>query len=77
MVYVAVTESAKMVPFLMNNRRMAREYVKTMLDLWATASDRVRIAAFLSVRKVAKAGDDAMLDLCLRGAYLSFIRSTK
>ncbi|PWN26332.1 Noc2-domain-containing protein [Jaminaea rosea] len=77
MVYVAVTESARMVPFLMNNRRMAREYVKTMLDLWATASDRVRIAAFLSVRKVAKAGDEAMLDLCLRGAYLSFIRSTK
>lgn len=77
MVYVAATESAKMVPFLMNNRRMSREYVKIMLDLWATASDQVRVAAFLAVRKVAKAGDDAMLELCLRGAYQSLVRSTK
>lgn len=77
MLYVAVTESAKMVPFVMNNRRMAREYVKVMLSLWSEAADNVRIGAFLSLRKVAQAGDDAMLDLCLRGAYLSFIRSTK
>lgn len=75
--YVAVTESAKMVPFVMNNRRMAREYAKTMLELWATAADDVRIAAFLSLRKLAKAGDEKMLELCLRGAYHSFIRSTK
>lgn len=75
--YVAVTESAKMVPFVMNNRRMAREYAKTMLELWSTAADNVRIAAFLSLRKIAKAGDEAMLDFCLRGVYHSFIRSTK
>ncbi|PWN21196.1 Noc2-domain-containing protein [Microstroma glucosiphilum] len=77
MLYVAVTESAKMVPFVMNNRRMAREYIKVLLDLWSSAADRVRIAAFLSVRKVAQAGDEAMIDMCLRGAYQSFIRSTK
>ncbi|CAO1614666.1 unnamed protein product [Parajaminaea phylloscopi] len=77
MVSVAVTESARMVPYLINNRRMAREYIKVMLELWSTASDQTRIAAFLAIRKTARAGDEAMLDLCLRGTYQSFVRSTK
>lgn len=77
MVSFVVSESAKMVPYLVNNRRMAREHVKVMLELWATASDQVKMAAFLSIRKTARAGDEALLDLCLRGAYQCFVRSTK
>ncbi|PWN50068.1 Noc2-domain-containing protein [Violaceomyces palustris] len=77
MLYVVVTESARMVPYAINNKRAARDYVKVMLNLWSTADDDVRIAAFLALRKIAPAGDDAMLELCLKGAYHSFVRSTK
>ena len=37
----------------------------------------MRIAAFLSIRKIASAGDEVTLDACLKGAYHSFVRSTK
>lgn len=66
MLYVVLTESAKMVPWLLHNRKVAREHVKILLDLWATANDKVRIAAFLSIRKIAAAGDEVLLDLCLK-----------
>lgn len=37
----------------------------------------MRIAAILCVRKVAAAGDEAMLDVCLKAAYHGIVRNTK
>lgn len=39
---------------------------QTCLELWSTASDEVRIAAFLAVRRVAAASDESLLDLALK-----------
>ncbi|UZJ54176.1 hypothetical protein CBS101457_003496 [Exobasidium rhododendri] len=77
LLYVCVSESSKMVPFLMPNRRMSREYIKILLNLWSTSEENVRIGSFLCIRKMAAAGDEAMLDLCLKGAYHAIVRNTK
>lgn len=36
------------------------------LDLWSTADDSVRIAAFLAVRKLASSPDEGILDMILK-----------
>ena len=39
---------------------------QTCLDLWSSGEDDVRIAAFLSVRRVAASSDESLMDLALK-----------
>lgn len=77
LLYVCVDESAKMIPYILQNRRLARQHAKMLLELWSTAEENVRIAAFLSLRKLAAAGDETLLELCLHGAYRGIVRGSK
>ena len=51
------------------------DFFQTCLDLWASAEDDVRIAAFLSVRRVASSSDESLMDLALKARYS--VRSTR
>ncbi|PWN45068.1 Noc2-domain-containing protein [Ceraceosorus guamensis] len=75
--YAVVTDSSKTIPWLLSNPKATREHLKHLFDLWTSSADRVRIAAFLSIRQIAAASNDKMLDFCLRGTYQSFVRSTR
>ena len=44
MVYAALTESAKMVPYLHQDRRVTRDYMRALLEQWANGEDRIRLA---------------------------------
>ncbi|KAL7419909.1 Nucleolar Complex 2 protein [Cryptotrichosporon argae] len=70
---VAVAESAKLLPWVLGARKHVRAYVKTLLELWASAADAVRVAAFLGVRKLFVAGDEAIKDLCLKSIYRALL----
>ncbi|WVN87242.1 uncharacterized protein L203_102419 [Cryptococcus depauperatus CBS 7841] len=69
----AIRESTKLVPWILSARKHLRAYLKVLLDLWSSSGDDVRIAAFLSVRKLFVAGDDAVKDLCLRNIYRALL----
>lgn len=43
--------------------------MQTLLELWSSASDNIRIAAFLAVRKLFVGGDDAIRDICLKVCF--------
>jgi nucleolar complex protein 2 len=82
LVIVCLSESAKLVPYIVGNRKIVRNYVKSCLSLWSSPNidaeekdeeegsedlqDRVRIAAFLSLRKVAVGSDESLLDIVLK-----------
>ncbi|KAK4684424.1 nucleolar complex protein 2, partial [Tremellales sp. Uapishka_1] len=70
---VAVSESTKLLPWILGARKHLRAYLKVLLELWATANDNVRIAAFLAVRKVFEGGDDAVKDMCLKNIYRALL----
>ncbi|KAI0316969.1 Noc2-domain-containing protein [Amylostereum chailletii] len=76
-VKMAMNESAKLVPYIVSSRRTVKMYLKSCLDLWSTAGDSVRIAAFLAVRKLASAPDESIMDMVLKSTYLTLIRSSK
>lgn len=78
MVYAALTESAKMVPYLHQDRRVTRDYVRALLVHWATGADRVRLAAFSCLYvTTASAVDAEMMDFCMKGAYHALVRHTR
>ncbi|KAF8183797.1 Noc2p family-domain-containing protein [Mycena galopus ATCC 62051] len=77
MLKVAVTESAKIIPYIVSSRKAVKVYLKKCLEIWSSAEDSIRIAAFLAIRKLASATDESILDSVLKGTYLTFVRSSK
>lgn len=66
MLRLALSQTAKLVPYITSSRKTVKLYLKTCLDYWSSAEDSVRIAAFLSVRKLAAAMDESILDSVLK-----------
>ena len=66
MLRLALTESAKLVPYIISSRKTVKQYLKTCLNLWSTTSDSVRVTAFLSVRKLASSPDESVMDVILK-----------
>ncbi|KAJ7079563.1 Noc2-domain-containing protein [Mycena belliarum] len=77
MLQLAVTESAKIIPYIVSSRKAVKLYLKKCLELWSSAQDSIRIAAFLAIRKLASSTDESILDSVLKGAYLTLVRSSK
>ncbi|KAF7345114.1 Noc2-domain-containing protein [Mycena venus] len=77
MLQLAVTESAKIIPYIVSSRKVVKVYLKKCLELWSSAEDSIRIAAFLAIRKLASATDESILDSVLKGTYLTLVRSSK
>eukprot|EP01135_Chromosphaera_perkinsii_P003251 Nk52_evm26s239 gene=Nk52_evmTU26s239 len=57
--------------------KMTKLLLKTLLELWASAEERVRVIAFLTIRKLALWCPYPYLDICLKGCYLTFVRNAK
>ena len=73
MLRLALSETAKLVPYITSSRKTVKLYLKTCLDYWSSAEDSVRIAAFLSVRRLAAATDESIVDAVLKvRVYFSF-----
>ncbi|KAF8130270.1 Noc2-domain-containing protein [Boletus edulis] len=77
MLQLAFAESAKILPYVTTSRRAVKAYLKQCLDVWSSGEDSVRIAAFLAIRMLANAADNAMLDLVMKSTYLELVRSSK
>ncbi|KAG9311084.1 Noc2-domain-containing protein [Chiua virens] len=77
MLQLALAESAKILPYVTTSRKSVKAYLKQCLDVWSSGEDSVRIAAFLSIRMLANATDNAMLDLVMKSTYLQLVRSSK
>ncbi|KAG6810857.1 hypothetical protein H0H92_010041 [Tricholoma furcatifolium] len=77
LLHLAVTESAKLIPYVVSSRKAVKSYLKKCLELWSSAEDSIRIAAFLAIRKLASAMDESIMDNVLKGAYLTLLRSSK
>ncbi|KAH8114877.1 Noc2-domain-containing protein [Phellopilus nigrolimitatus] len=74
---LAVSESAKLVPYVIGSRKAVRAYLKTCLKLWSSAEDDVRIAAFLAIRRLGSSSDEAIKDMVLKSTYLTLLRNAK
>lgn len=92
MLVLCITESTKLVPYVVGNRKVIKAYLKACLGLWSSpnvdgerdgdeeagdGADKVRIAAYLGMRRIAMAHDESLLDAVLKGTYLTLVRNCK
>ncbi|KAL1924138.1 uncharacterized protein VTP21DRAFT_7173 [Calcarisporiella thermophila] len=77
MIYFAVKESEKAIRYWACFPKLAREYLKILLNFWGTAEDNVRIISFLNIRKLAVTSPSPFLAMALKGIYLSYVRNSK
>ncbi|KAG6890208.1 hypothetical protein C0995_010219 [Termitomyces sp. Mi166 len=78
---LAVAESAKLIPYIVSSRKAVKLYLKAShlrtsnegqkkcLELWSSAQDNIRIAAFLAIRKLASGTDESIMDNVLKHAF--------
>ncbi|GAA5942934.1 mRNA-binding ribosome synthesis protein NOC2 [Sporobolomyces koalae] len=74
---LAVTESGKLVPWIVGNRKVARAWVKMLLGLYDSAADETRVAAFLALRKLAVAADHSLRETVIKGTYATLLASSR
>lgn len=78
MKYLVVSESHKIIPYVLSQRKLMKDFSKVMLELWGDAQDNVRIVAFLALRKLATAASDSTVsEAILKGIYLTLVRNAK
>ncbi|KAG0013219.1 Nucleolar Complex 2 protein [Entomortierella chlamydospora] len=77
MIYFVIRESEKAIRYLVGFPKIAKDMLKHLLFLWSTATDRVRIISFLTIRTMCLQLGPNYLDLALKGVYLTFVRYAK
>jgi nucleolar complex protein 2 len=65
------------VPFLGDFDKIRRKYVALSLKIFSSAEDEARVQAILFVRACAIALPSLCLDMCLKGAYKSFVGASR
>ncbi|GAA5879968.1 hypothetical protein JCM16303_004418 [Sporobolomyces ruberrimus] len=74
---LAVSESGKLVPWIVGNRKVARAWTKMLLGLYDSAADETRVAAFLALRKLAVAADASLRESVIKGTYATLLASSR
>lgn len=76
---LVIEQSMRLVPYIIAhpNKVVAKTYVRTLISVWSTAADRVRVSAFLSMRAMMAAGDGEIRDLLLKYVYHTLLKVSK
>ncbi|CED85350.1 Predicted protein involved in nuclear export of pre-ribosomes [Phaffia rhodozyma] len=74
---VCLKGAEAMVPWIVGGRKIVKNLLKMLLEQWSSASDSVRIASFLAIRKLVQNGDEGVREITFKGLYLTFLRSCK
>ncbi|KAI0282751.1 Noc2-domain-containing protein [Russula aff. rugulosa BPL654] len=74
---MAVTESTKIIPYVISSRKTIKLYLKACLDMWSSADDTVRIATIRAIHRLASAPDESIRDLVLKNTYQTLLKSSK
>ena len=64
--YFIIKEAEKLVPYYSCFPKLTGQYLKVLLQHWGTAEDKVRVVAFINIRKLALIASPPFVDLCLK-----------
>ncbi|CAI2162807.1 7296_t:CDS:10 [Funneliformis geosporum] len=75
--FFIIKESEKLIPYYSCFPKLAGQYLKVLLQHWGTSEDKVRVVAFINIRKLALTAPSPFIDLCLKGIYSTFVQFCK
>jgi len=68
----------KYIPYIVSIRNFAKKWLKKLLEIWGSSNETCRIVAFMNIRELAlQFPSKQMLDVCLKGIYLTYVRNSK
>ena len=68
----------QLLPFFLSHRRILKELIKTIVDVWATTRDvQTQIATFAFLHNSSKEFKKSILELVLKTTYSTFIKSCR
>lgn len=73
LITLALTESAKLIPYVIGSRKAVKAYLKTCLECWASGEDEVRIKAVFALRRVMGSGDEGVGNLLFKVRVFSLV----
>ncbi len=65
------------LPYFGPFAKLSKNLLKKMLDLWGSATETVRILAFINIRRMALDFPYPFIGNCLKGVYLTYVRNAK
>jgi nucleolar complex protein 2 len=65
------------LPYFGPFAKLSKNLLKKMLDLWGSATETVRILAFINIRRMALDFPYPFIGSCLKGVYLTYVRNAK
>lgn len=79
LLHLVLVDSSKLIPYIVGNRRISKDYLRMLLEYWSSSSssDEIRIAAFLAIRKLCVAADHGIAELVLKSVYLTLGQMSK
>eukprot|EP00727_Mastigamoeba_balamuthi_P002215 m51a1_g11991 putative nucleolar complex protein 2 homolog (976) ;mRNA; r:899056-902281 len=72
----ALQNLEKYIPFFAQYAALSRKYLKELLTLWSTGDEPTRLLAFANIRALAIACPSPFVNLCLKGVYLTYVRTS-
>jgi len=66
-----------LVPFMFAFPKLAKLSLTAMLNIWSARSPAARVQAFLAISRMAQELPYPFVELCLKGAYLTYARNSK
>lgn len=68
-----------LLPYLLNFRKVLKDIVKTVVDIWSDASstEATRITAFLVIRRLAVIGDAGLREAVFKTVYQGLIKGAR
>ncbi|CCC68255.1 hypothetical protein NCAS_0B01710 [Naumovozyma castellii] len=68
----------QLLPYILSYRRILKELIKIVVEVWATARDiQIQIATFAFLHNSSKEFKKSMLELVLKTTYSTFIKSCR
>ncbi|KAI8814732.1 Noc2p family-domain-containing protein [Cladochytrium replicatum] len=77
MVRFVVRESENAISFFTAFPKLGKEYLKLLAKLWADANEKIKVVAFLCIRKLAVSNPQPYLELSLKGTYLHYMEAAR
>jgi nucleolar complex protein 2 len=66
-----------LIPYLSPFASLQKMFLKTLLSLWSSSTETVRVFAFFCIRKMALELPYPFIDHILKGVYLTYVRNSK
>ncbi|XP_033326388.2 nucleolar complex protein 2 [Megalopta genalis] len=67
----------QMLPYTQSFSTLTKPLLKTLLNIWSTSEETVRVVAFLSILRIATTNKESVLEMLFKAMYVKYVENSK